>query len=130
MKSKLRGYAVSFKDDEYSYAVAARNAKEAKTIGWQEMEREYGTYELGAFLDLRVKWIRGADTTDLKVGPMWDEPNEALCRGFYAYIEEGDCDWCETIATLIRHTDKDGKHHALCCSCNPDGEEAYPQWLM
>ncbi len=91
--SKLRAYYGFYGDgSEGSEACVAENTKEAKNI-----IREKGTID-GEFIDLRVKWIKGANIEGLDKGLVGLE--EGLKRGMYYEIWDYECSVCHEERTV------------------------------
>jgi hypothetical protein len=111
-KERLRGYFVYGYDETWGIAVVAQTARQAKIIA-------YGTGELigDVWIDIRARWMRGADVNGLDVGVLRNL-HEGLLRGFYMYIE-GKCDECSEESQLELCSGK-----ALCFDCM---EKAYKE---
>ncbi len=100
-----RGYFAYCGDDEMGLAVVAGSAQEAKRIAWRD------TFDLdNDWIDVRARWVKGADVSDLPIGVVQDA-RVALLRGLYGSIMEYPCDECGKDADVICH------HGRALCSC-------------
>ena len=101
-----RGYFVYCDDDEAGLAVVAGTIAEAKRIAWREIFSS--DYE---WIDMRARWVKGADVSDLRIGVVQDV-RDALLRGLYGSLMEYPCDECGRDADVVCH-----KGRALCACC-------------
>ena len=89
VQAKKRGYYVSVPDEPgVSIAVVFTSSREAKRIGFNYLNREYGV----DFLDVRVKWKQDANVDDIPVGIIEDYLIGLKC-GIYGFIF-GKCEKC------------------------------------
>lgn len=93
-KDSKKGYLISVCDDDYSIAVVAESSQEAKKIGWQKEKEEGWDWE---YCDLRVKWIRDADVSNLPFGVV-EDLLAGLKAKLYSWIEQEylTCPSCES----------------------------------
>ena len=101
-----RGYFVYCDDEEAGLAVVAGTIAEAKRIAWREIFSS--DYE---WIDMRVRWVKGVDVSDLDIGVVWDV-RDALLRGLYGSLMEYPCDECGRDADVECY-----KGRALCARC-------------
>ncbi len=101
-----RGYFVCGDDTAAGFAVVASSVEEAKKIAYKaELSFNYD------WTDIRCRWQRGSDVSNLPIGMVEDE-KAALLRGLYAYLIEYPCDGCGNDADVICHNGR-----ALCEDC-------------
>mgnify|MGYP000495124617 CR=1 FL=1 len=100
-----RGYFVSG-DEECGLAVVASSGREAKTIAWNSVL--HSDYD---WIDIRIRWVRDADVSDLPIGSMQDA-RDALIRGLYGSLAEYPCDECGQDAYVVCWSGR-----ALCGCC-------------
>lgn len=103
----MRAYFVQGKDMDYGVAIVADTAKEARNLAVG-----HDALDAVPFIEIEVKWKRGADVTGLLKGEV--DPVEALRRGLYGWIM-GDCPNCQNDAEQIEYDD--GKFS--CERCRP-----------
>lgn len=108
----MRGYLVYGEGEEYSLAVVAPNAKEAKKLAWgHEMLADID------WIDVRVRWVKDAQVDNLDVGIL-ESPVEGLRRDFFGFVEYEDCPLCGQEGMLSKVNGE-----VMCCNCEDDIEE-------
>lgn len=101
-----RGYLVRPKDEVYGVAVVATSSTEAKKIAFPEFMGECD------WIDLRTPRTAGYSTvSDLPIGLIEDDLL-ALKRGIYAFLEDGNCEGCGSVANVQVYKDR-----VLCDDC-------------
>jgi len=103
-----RGYFVHGGDDDAGFAVVAASAAKAKKIAYKSGELIYGDT---GWIDIRVKWRRGAKVAFLPLGMIKDARTGLLC-GIYGHLEEYPCDACGKDADVVCYAGR-----ALCEDC-------------
>ena len=100
-----RGYFVCCNDEAPGLAVVASTIAQAKTIAWHDI------FDLdNNWIDIRARWVKGVDVSDLPIGVVQDE-RLALLRGLYGSLMEYPCDECRKDADVVCH------HGRALCSC-------------
>jgi len=108
----MRLYLVSGNEDEYSEAVVADNAKEAKSIAWKKSDWICDACD--SYIDLRVKWNKDVTPEQVKeLGyGICDDYEELLRVGGFWSVFEMDCPICGTNTTIYSDNGKVG-----CSKC-------------
>jgi len=86
----LRCYMISDDDDGTGHAIVAPTAAEAKRLG--KKSRECSALNWGEWIEVKVKWLRHVDVSDLPAGHVLGAI-EGLEREAYSYAW-GDCPVC------------------------------------
>ncbi|MCK5013935.1 MAG: hypothetical protein KAS66_08955 [Candidatus Omnitrophica bacterium] len=105
MTKKKKGYFVNEKDGDYGFSVVANSGKDAKRIAWETGDLDCD------YTEVRVTWKRKASVEDLPIGIIENE-NLALRREVCDYLEYGECEECEEIATVQLY-----EKRILCKNC-------------
>lgn len=80
-----RGYYAWAVGNTNGIAVVAHTQAEARKIAFKTMDC--------VWIDLRCKWVRGADVEDFPIGCV-EDPVAALRAGLYDHAEDCPCDGC------------------------------------
>ena len=105
MKDRKRCYMAWMTGCEWCVIYIVHSFKEAKKWAVAEF---YGECE---FIDVRVKWLKHVDVSDLPYGDM--DCKEGLKRGAYTWILD-DCPVCGSVTRLER-SDVDGEIRCEAC---------------
>jgi hypothetical protein len=94
----------------------ATSAKEAKKILWRAGEDYHPSS--GDFIDLKVKWQRKVDVSDLDIGTII-ETMEGLYRGCYGWADDMECPICKKVETIISDSDlkNNDRNFVGCWEC-------------
>jgi len=102
----MRLYSVKDKEECTCVLVIANSAKEAKKIGYPELDCE--------FINVCVRWIKNADVKNEPVG-LYKNDCEALKNGWY-YCIYTTCPVCGKKEAMITYNEDMEKFY--CCSCH------------
>ena len=103
--SNKKGYFVKEKNGDYGFPIVAVSAKHAKKIAWDTGDSDCD------YTAVRVTWHKNANVKILPIGCVEDE-KLALRRGMCDYLEYGECEECENVATVQMYGNR-----MLCKNC-------------
>jgi hypothetical protein len=107
-----RAYQIVDEWNDVCTAVIAKNLREAKKIGFNELHGEYAS----EFTDIRVKWLKGIELRGLDFGIV--DPYIGLKRGIYDWADGYECPKCKRTGERLFYENNE----IICEECQRSDE--------